>query len=277
MPTTLLLMVFYFVPFGYTLYDSLTNWDIASNSGRWVGLKNYARLWHGQGFQQALGHTVLYALGTIPASIGLGLLAALLLNAPIRGRGLYRTLYFAPVVAPMIASALVFAWLVSPFGGIVNDVLGLLGIQPINFLHNVHWAMIIVIIYSVWQVVGYNMVIYLAALQSIPRMYYDAARLDGANSFQVFRYLTWALIRPSTLFLTVIGVINALQMFNQVYILTGGGPLSSTTVLVYWLYQEAFTYFNGGLATAGSIVLFVIGALLTWLQFRFLARRQYDL
>lgn len=277
-PTTILLVIFYFVPLLETIYYSLTSWDPASASPpKFVGLANYGNLGAATGFAGAAVHTLVYLAFTVPLSIAVGLVLALLLNRPFHGRTVYRTLMFAPYIAPIVGSALVFSYLLSPLGGLANGILGSFGVSPINFLKQAPWAMAALIAFSVWQIAGFNMVIYLAALSAVPDVYYEASLIDGASWLDQFRSVTWPLIWPSTLFLLVIGVVNAIQVFTQVYVLTGGGPLRSTQTIIYWIYQESFVYFNGGLATAGSVVLFVVGMVLTLLQLRFLGRRRATL
>lgn len=273
-PTTILLVIFYFVPLIETIYYSFTSWNPDSIAGaKPVGFKNYAALTSTSDFLGSLGHTFEYLIVTVPASIVVGLVLALLLNRPFRGRSIYRTLIFIPYIAPIVGSALVFSYVLSPLGGIANGILGSIGIAPINFLNQEPWAMASVIVFSIWQVAGFNMIIYLAALGSVPDMYYEASLVDGASWTDRFRHITWPLIWPSTMFLLVIGVINSIQVFTQVYVLTGGGPLNSTQVIIDWIYQQSFVNLNGGLATAGSVVLFLIGMVLTLLQLRFLGRR----
>jgi len=278
-PMTILLIVFYFIPLIETIYYSFTRWDPASPSpAKFIGLANYRNLGSpAGGFGGAVYHTVIYFIFTVPIAIALGLVLALLLNRPFRGRTVYRTLLFTPFIAPIVGSAFVFSYLLSPIGGLVNGVLGSVGIAPINFLNSDPWAMIVLIGFSVWQVAGFNMIIYLAALSAVPEVYYEASVIDGASWLDQFRKITWPLIGPSTTFLLVIGVVNAIQVFTQVYVLTGGGPLESTQTIIYWIYNESFVYFNGGLATAGSVILFLAGMILTVLQLRFLGRRQATL
>ena len=277
-PTAALLSLFYFVPLIETFYYSFTRWDPASiTPAHFVGLQNYSQLVGQVGFLPAVYHTLIYLAFTVPLSVGVGLGLALLLNRPFRGRGIYRTLVFTPYIAPIVGSALVFSYILSPLGGIANDLLNAFGIPSVNFLAQDPWAMIWLIIFSVWQVAGFNMVIYLAALSSVPEVYYEASEMDGALWWARFRHITWPLIWPSTLFLLVIGVVNSIQVFTQVYALTGGGPIDSTWTVIYWIYQEDFVYFNGGLATAGSVVLFLVGMVLTLLQLRFLGRRRVEL
>jgi ABC-type sugar transport system permease subunit len=274
-PTTLLLLVFYFLPLTETIYYSFTRWNPDSVSGaRFVGLSNYRALVTTSGFLASMGHTFEYVVFTVPLSMLVGLVLALLLNRPFRGRGIYRTLLFTPYIAPIVGSAMVFSYILSPLGGVVDGLLGSIGIAPINFLNQSPWAMIAVICFSIWQISGFNMIIYLAALGAVPDVYYEASEIDGATWTQRFREITWPLISPTTLFLLVVGVIISLQVFTQVYVLTNGGPLDSTQVIMDWIYQQSFVNLNGGLATAGSVVLFIVGMVLTVLQLRFLARRR---
>jgi multiple sugar transport system permease protein/sn-glycerol 3-phosphate transport system permease protein len=274
-PTTVLLTLFYFVPLAETIYYSFTRWNPIGTAGaKFIGLQNYRSLLSTSDFLGSLGRTMVYLAFTVPISIVIGLILALLLNRPFRGRTIYRTLLFTPYIAPIVGSAMVFSYIVSPLGGPLNGLLGSFGVAPINFLNQDPWAMISVIVFSIWQVSSFNMVIYLAALGSVPEIYYEASMLDGAKWSDRFRHITWPLIWPSTLFLLVIGVISSFQVFTQVYILTQGGPLNGTEVIMDWIYQQDFVNLNGGLATAGSVALFVIGMGLTLLQLRFLGRRQ---
>jgi ABC-type sugar transport system permease subunit len=273
-PTTLLLLVFYFIPLIQTFYYSFTKWNPISTQGaKSAGLSNYRHLTSTDDFLGALGHTFELLIFSVPIAMAVGLVLALLLNRPFRGRTVYRTLVFIPYIAPMIGTAYIFEYMLSPLGGVVNGVLGSFGVAPINFLNQNPWAMISIIAFTIWYTAGFNMVIYLAALGSVPEVYYEASIMDGASWWARFRYITWPMIWPSTLFLLVIGVINTIQAFTQIFALTAGGPLQSTYTIIYWIYQESFVNLNGGLATAGSVVLFVIGMIVTVLQLRFLGRR----
>jgi ABC-type sugar transport system permease subunit len=279
-PTAALLSLFYFVPLIETFYYSFTRWDPASiTPAQFIGLKNYSLLTGQVGFLAAVLHTFVYLAFTVPISVAVGGGGRHQNQRPrpFRGRGIYRTLVFTPYIAPVVGSALVFSYILSPLGGVFNDLLNAFGVRSINFLAQNPWAMIWLIIFSVWQVAGFNMVIYLAALSSVPEVYYEASEMDGARWWARFRHITWPLIWPSTMFLLVIGVVNSIQVFTQVYALTRGGPIDSTWTVIYWIYQQDFVYFNGGLATAGSVVLFLIGMILTLLQLRFLGRRRVEL
>jgi ABC-type sugar transport system permease subunit len=274
-PTTILLVVFYFIPLAETIYYSFTRWNPDSVQGaKGVGFANYRNLTTTSDFLGSLGHTIVFLAFTVPISIAVGLVLALLLDHPFRGRTIYRTLVFTPYIAPIVGSAMVFSYILSPLGGVANGILSSFGVAPINFLNQDPWAMISVIVFTIWQTAGFNMIIYLAALGAVPEVYYEASVIDGASWMDRFRHITWPLIGPSSLFLLMIGIINSIQAFTQIFILTGGGPLNDTQTIMLWIYQQSFVNLSGGLATAGSVVLFLIGMILTLLQLRFLGRRQ---
>lgn len=274
-PTSVLLTVFYLYPLARTLAYSVTNWNpTAVTSPRYVGFANFAALFRpGSGFLPALWHTAVLVLFVVPASLAGGLFLAVLMDKPFRGRNVYRALIFAPFVAPTVGSALVFTYLLTPLGGLVNDLLTALGAAPIAFLTSSPWAMVAVVLFSIWHQVGYTTLIYSAALATVPPSYHEAATLDGASAARRFFSISLPLVVPTTVFLTVTGVLTSLQAFTQIQILTQGGPLNSTTTALYWIYQEGFNFLHGGLATAGAVVLLVIGLLVTLLQLRFAGRR----
>jgi multiple sugar transport system permease protein len=274
-PTTVLLTVFYLYPLARTLLYSVTNWNPTAVAGtHYVGLQNFVALFtSGSGFVSALWHTGVFVVVVVPVSLAGGLFLALLMDRPFRGRNLYRALIFAPFVAPTVGSALIFTYLLTPLGGLVNDLLGAFGVAPIAFLTSSPWAMVAVIIFSIWHEVGYTTLIYSAALAAIPPSYLEAATLDGAGAVRRFFSISMPLLNPTTVFLTITGVLTSLQAFTQVQVLTQGGPLNSTTTALYWIYQEGFTFLHGGLATAGAVVLLAIGLVVTLVQLRIAGRR----
>jgi len=273
-PTAVLLALFYLYPLVQTVFYSFTDWDPATGSvKRTVGLSNYQHILASSDFLHALLNTGLYIVVVVPGSMALGLLFAAMLAKPFRGRTLYRAMIFAPYIAPIVGSALIFSYLLSPLGGLANDLLQALGIAPIGFLNSQPWAMITVLVFSVWQLTGYTMIIYSAALSGIPPSYYEAAALDGAGPVRRFFSISVPLLGPTTGFLAVTGVVSALQVFTQVYVLTQGGPLQSTQTLLYWIYQQGFVYFNGGSASAGAVILLLIGIVLSVIQIRIMGRR----
>ncbi|MDQ1085005.1 MULTISPECIES: carbohydrate ABC transporter permease [Microbacterium] len=274
-PTTILLSVFYLYPLLQTVVYSFTDWNPGNPSNtQFVGFANFAGLFaENSTFPRALGNTALIAAIVVPGSMALGLVFAALLDGPFRGRSFYRTMIFAPHIAPTVGSALIFSYLLTPLGGLVNQALKPFGINPVPFLTTEPWAIISVIVFVIWQQVGYTMIIFSAALSTIPPSYHEAAKLDGAGVLRRFFSISLPLVAPTSGFLVITGLISTLQIFTQVFVLTAGGPLGSTKTVIYWVYEQGFQFFNGGAATAASVLLLAIGITVTVLQLRFLARR----
>ncbi len=273
-PTSILLAVFYLWPLIQTVGYSFTNWNPAlGTTGGFIGGQNFAHLAADSEFLQALGNTGLYVIVVVPVTLALGLVLAALLAQPFRGRAIYRTLLFVPYIAPIVGSSLIFSYLLSPLGGIVNSTLQALGVPPIGFLTTEPWALISVMVFSIWQSVGYSMIIYSAALSNVPKNYYEAAQLDGAGAVRRFLSVSLPLVAPTTGFLSITGVIAALQVFTQVYVLTQGGPIHSSETVLYFIYQQGFVFFNGGIASAAAVILLVVGIVVAVVQLRVLNRR----
>lgn len=273
-PTTILLTMFYLYPLAQTVFYSFTDWNPATGATpNLVGLSNFTGLFHDGEFLRAAGNTALFVIVVVPITMALGLIFAAMLATPFRGRALYRTLIFVPYIAPIVGTALIFTYLLSPLGGLVNNVLSSMGIAPIGFLNSEPWALITVMVFSVWQGVGYTMIIYSAALTNVPVSYHEAAKLDGAGAVRRFFSISLPLVVPTTGFLAITGTIGALQVFTQVYVLTAGGPLHSTETVLYYIYQQGFLFFHGGSASAAAVLLLIIGILASIFQLRVLARR----
>ncbi|MCJ1715686.1 carbohydrate ABC transporter permease [Microbacterium sp. M1A1_1b] len=273
-PTTVLLALFYLYPLAQTVFYSFTNWDPASGqTNGFVGLSNFTGLFQDGEFLQAAGNTALYVVVVVPVTMALGLFFAALLAQPFRGRGIYRALLFVPYIAPIVGSALIFSFLLSPLGGVVNGVVTALGIPPIGFLTSEPWALISVIVFSIWQGVGYTMIIYSAAMSNIPASYMEAATLDGAGPIRRFFRISLPLVAPTTGFLAVTGVIGALQVFTQVYVLTQGGPINSSETILYYIYNQGFVFFHGGSASAAAVILLLVGIIIAIIQLRIINRR----
>ena len=267
-PVAVGVLAFYFVPILVSLVVSFTNWDGLTRA-EWVGFFNYARLiTRDQVFRQSLGNTLYYVIGHIPLTIGVALCLALLCNRKVRGVTWFRTIYFLPVVTNVVAISLVWSYFFSPRSGTVNWFLSLVGIAGPSWLSDTRWAMLAVIIVSVWHGVGYPMVILLAGLQNIPEVYYDAAKVDGASAWGRFRSITIPLLTPSLFFLTITQFISSFQVFGIIYVLTGGGPVRATTVYIYYLYQNAFQNSRMGYASAMAWILFAIIATITLIQWK---------
>lgn len=273
-PTTVLLALFYLYPLAQTVFYSFTNWNPASGATNgFVGLSNFTGLFQDGEFMQAAGNTALYVVVVVPVTMALGLFFAALLAQPFRGRGIYRALLFVPYIAPIVGSALIFSFLLSPLGGVVNGVVTALGIPPIGFLTSEPWALISVIVFSIWQGVGYTMIIYSAAMSNIPASYMEAATLDGAGPIRRFFRISLPLVAPTTGFLAVTGVIGALQVFTQVYVLTQGGPINSSETILYYIYNQGFVFFHGGSASAAAVILLLVGIIIAIIQLRIINRR----
>lgn len=266
-PALILLGVFVIGPIGYLFYLSFTNGSFTKAGVTWVGLKNYLRLILNPDFSQVLWNTAYFTIATVIPSIVIPLGLAVLLNRTISLRGLLRTSYFLPSIVSLVAAGLGFRWLFQNEGP-VNVVLGSIGIEPISWLSSTLWAMPVIILLSIWKQLGFNMVVFLAGLQTIPVSRYEAAELDGANSWEQFWYVTLPALQPTLIFSTITTVIFTLRSFEQVYVITGGGPLNSTNLLVYYIYQEAFGQFDFGYAAAAATVLLAITIVLVYFQLR---------
>ena len=246
---------------------SFTEWDVITTP-EFAGLENYQRLLSDPTFRKALANTAYYVGIMVPASTILGLLLALVMNQKLRGITGYRTAYFLPVVSSTVAVALVWSWIYAKDFGLLNYLLRGVGLQPVNWLSSSRSAMPAVILMAVWGTLGQSMIIFLAGLQSISQSYYEAAEVDGANAVQRFFNITLPLITPSLFFYFIIEMISAFQTFEQIYVMTRGGPANATTTVVYYIYRNAFRNFKMGYGSALAWVLFVLIAALTYLQFR---------
>lgn len=272
-PSFLVLAVFIYFPVAYAFYLSFQRWRLLRGPATFAGLANYQFMLTSPDFWQSLRNTLYFAAGSIPTGMALALFIALLLNRPLRGLAAYRTAYFMPVITSMVAVSVVWMWIYHPDVGLMNWLLGLVGLGPVRWLNEPGPAMPALIIMSVWKGLGYNIIIYLAGLQNVPQHLYEAARIDGANRWQLFRHITWPLLTPTSFLILIMAIINSFQSFTQIHVMTQGGPLGSTTVIVYYLYQQAFQQFNMGYGSAVAMALFVIILTLTLIQTRVLGPR----
>jgi multiple sugar transport system permease protein len=240
------------------------------------GLDNFRDLLHDDVFRAALLNTLYFTAAFVPLSVALGLGAALLVNRGLRGITLFRTIFLLPYVTVTVAVALVWRWIYRPEVGLMNTVLGWVGIDGPSWLTSRTWAMPGLIIMSVWKHFGYNMVIFLAGLTAIPQHLYDAAKVDGANAWQRFVHITLPMLSPTTLFVMVISIISSFQVFDQALVMTNGGPGTSTTTLVLDIYKAGFQSYKMGYASAIALVLFVIVAIVTAIQFWLQRRWVYE-
>lgn len=272
-PALLLVTLFVIVPCFWGIGLSFTQFDGIAPPN-FVGIENYARLKDDPLILSTLVNTASYVLLTLPTGLILSLAIAMALHQKwFRGRSWVRAIYFLPNVTSLAAVAFVWEWLLNPEYGLINAGLRGLGFKALGWLSDPTLAMPTVAAVSVWHGVGFSVLIYLAGLRSIPEEVHEAARIDGASSWQCFRNVTWPLLTPTTMFLTIMGVIGGFQVFQSVYIMTGGGPLDRTRVYLYYLWQSAFQNLDFGYASAMSVLLFGIVMALTILQRRYYNRR----
>jgi len=270
-PALLLIVVFFAGPVLAAIGLSFTDFDLYAladpGAARWIGLRNYARVLHEPLFWQALGNTLYFAVVGGPLTIAASLGAALLVNArAVRWKSTARTVFFAPFVTTLVAVAIVWRYLYHPRYGLLNYLLGLLHVAPIDWLGNPHWAMPAIILMATWKNFGYNMLICIAGLQSIPRELYEAAALDGASAWQRFRHVTLPMLAPTLFFVVIVTMIGYLQLFTEPYVMTQGGPLRATTSLVLYMYEEGFRWWRPGVAAAIAFLLFVLIVAFTVVQ-----------
>jgi multiple sugar transport system permease protein len=266
-PNILLFLTFMIIPIFFTFFMSFYEWGIIGKA-EFIGLKNYVRLFSDKVFWISLSNTVYYTIGTVPLSMAFGLAGAIFLNRKIPLRTFFRGVFFAPVVVSLVATGLIWAWMFNPNYGLINHLLAKIGIDGPNWLSSPDWAMSSVILTTLWVRTGYCLVIYLAGLQAIPDSLYEAAEIDGANSWQKFWYVTLPLLRHTTVFVLVISVIYGFMVFDLIYTMTNGGPGYSTTVIVQYIYQKAFVEGEMGYASALGTILFLIMMLFTAIQIR---------
>ena len=295
LPAFVLLTVFHIYPVFNAIYISLQKGPITRFT--FVGLQNYTRALASSDFWSSLVNTFVFAFLTVFITIALGLVVAYLLFQNVRGQSVYRTIYFLPYVISTVGSSIVWAWIFDPSSGLANMVLKWFGIQPLRWLiepagvfqllgrqthlpipgwlHGPSLALIAIVIFTIWQSVGYNVVIFLAGLTNISKELYEAARMDGANGMQLFRFITLPLLSPTTFFVLVISVIGSLQSFNQIFAMnsaaaqTLGGPLGTTNTLTVYMFNQLYSYSNFGYASTIAVLLSIIILVLTLINFRF--------
>ena len=272
-PALLVIAVFFFLPIVAALLISLTDFDIYALADlanlRFVGFGNYLKLLQNPLFWQALGNTLYFVAAGVPLSIGASLGAALLLHSRLaRFKPFFRTALFAPVVTTLVAVAVIWRYMFNTRYGLLNYALGGLGIDPIDWLGDPHWAMPAIILFAVWKNFGYNMIIFLAGLQSIPEELYEAARIDGASVWRQFASVTLPMLSPVVMLVGILTIAGYFQLFAEPYVMTQGGPLQSTVSVLYFMYEEGFKWWNLGSASAVAFVLFLLIFAVTALQLR---------
>lgn len=277
LPSFIGLLAFLLVPIGAVLIISFFNWNLLSGA-HFVGLQNYAELLQNPDVGHSLLVTAYYVLLNIPAQTILALLLALLMNKRIRGMGLFRTIYVVPWMATPVAMGIVWQWIFDPQYGALNAFLGFFGLHNITWLASTQLAMPAVAGVNIWQYTGYNMLFFLAGLQSIPVDLYEAAAIDGSSSIRAFFRITLPLLSPTLFFVLVTDIIGSFQVFDTVYVMTNGGPGQATDTINFEIYRQAFVYFHAGYASALAMVLFALLILVTLAQALYFRKRTvYDL
>ncbi|WDR03130.1 sugar ABC transporter permease [Devosia algicola] len=268
MPSLVLFIMFIAIPVIAAFMISFTEWDLF-NPMKFVGFGNYTKLFNDDIFKKVMGNTAYFVLASVPLQMAFGLAIALVLNRNIKGQTFFRIAYFLPVVTSTVAAALVWSWLFNSNFGIINALLQMAGVtNPPKWLASTKWAMPAVIVVSVWQNVGYAMVLFLAGLQNIRTDIYDAAALDSARGWKRLWFITLPMLSPTTFFVLIISIIGSFQVFELVFIMTKAGPANATNTLVYYIYQNGFQFYQMGYASAAAMILFAIVLVATLIQYR---------
>lgn len=271
LPALLGTLIFIVIPVICSFGLSFVQWDLL-NPIKFVGFENYREIFHDGLFYKILGNTIVFALSTSLFGVIIPLILASILNTKIRGSEFFKGAYFLPFITPMVVVGVVWAWIFDPNIGLLNQMLHL----HLNWLYDSKLAMPALIVVSVWKLIGYNMIIFLSSLSAISQSLFEAAKIDGANSFQIFKNVTIPMLSPTMFFVVIITAISSFQVFDLIYLMTQGGPFDSTNVLVYAIYKNAFEYFNVGKASAIAYVLFVIILVLTLIQWSLRKKLVYN-
>lgn len=269
LPALIPLCVFWIYPICKAIWISFTDWDFMSTSIHFKGLENYMAVLKDPRFYEALRNTVIFTAGTLIPTICLGLLLALALSRKFHSSEILKFILFSPWITPTVAISIVWTWIYQPDGGLANQILALFHLPGLKWISSSDTAMLSVIIVTVWKSLGYAMIFYLSALEKVPKDLYEASAIDGAHSIRQFFDITIPSISPTTFFLTVITMINSLQAYDQIQILTQGGPSGSTRTLLYMYYQLGFQEFSMGKASAVAAIMMIITVILSLVQFRY--------
>ncbi|MDN5341442.1 MAG: hypothetical protein PWP28_317 [Oceanotoga sp.] len=267
MPVIIYNIIFKIIPIFYSLILSFTNYD-GFSSPIFIGIKNYLELLKSQEFGNSILRTGIFALEVLPLNMLISLILAIMINNKIKGISFFRGIYYLPVITPMVAVSIIWVWLYDPEYGIINFLLSLFNIPPVYFLADSSTALSSISVMRIWRGVGWNMIIYLAGLQNISKNVYEAAKLDGATEIQSFWKITLPLLRPVHIYVLIVGIISTFQSFTEMYVMTGGGPLESTTTVGLLIYREAFEYMNMGMASSMSFILGIIILILSFMSFK---------
>ncbi|MCI1966473.1 MAG: sugar ABC transporter permease [Oscillospiraceae bacterium] len=269
LPALLPILVFWIYPMLETIRISTTDWDYMSPQYNYVGLENYKQLLGDSSFHRALFNTLYFCVATSVLAILLGLFLAYLISGLKKCAGFFRSTFFLPWITPTIAVSIVWVWIFNPETGLMNFLLSLAGLPQLPWIESSQWAMPAVIILSVWRICGYNMIFFLAAMYRVPKQLYEAADMDGASNIHKFVHITLPYISPTTFFVIIVDLIDSMKAYDQILILTQGGPAGSTRTILYYFFQLAFEQFNMGQATATAVFLVLITASLSAVNFYF--------
>lgn len=276
-PGLLTLTLFILVPLFSIFMISFINWDVFSGIYKFAAFDNYRAMINNPMFYTALNNTIIYVTATVLISMAFALFIAVIVNKQSKYLSFYRISIFSPVIISLAASGIIWTWIYDYNNGILNRLFSYIGISGINWLGNPKTALLSVITMTIWKRTGYNMVIFLAGLQVIPKQLYEAARIDGANEINQFKYVTWPNLMPTTFFIFVTNLIFSFRDFAHIHVMTGGGPLGKTTTLVYYIYESAFKEFELGHAAAASVILFIFVIIVTFLKIRYMKRGLHEI
>lgn len=273
-PSLAFFALFFFYPIAYMVYLSFNDWSLLNLSEmEWVGLENFRLLLTDSDFHQVLWNTLIYTFFTVSLGIGIAFLLALWLNKKAKIYGIVQAAIFTPHIISLVSIAMLWMWLMDPQYGLLNAILGFIGLPPYTWLADTKSALASLVLVSVWKVVGYNTLVFIAGLQSIPKYIYEAAALDRSPAWKTLHRITIPMLSPTLFFLLVINTISSFQVFDTIYVMTQGGPVNSTNMLVFYIYEQGMDFYNGGIASAASVVLLILVALLTAFHFLFMSKR----
>lgn len=276
LPAGIVLLIFFFIPFFHTFVLSFQDYSMSIYHPAWVGLQNYIKLLHNPVFYKVMLNTFIYLFVAVPVLVIFPLFVAILINQKIRGVTLYKILIYLPVIVSIVVAAIAFKWLYAD-QGILNYIVTSMGFQSIGWLTDPDWALYSVIWVTIWKGIGYYMIIYLAALMSVPKELYEACDIDGANFFTKHLTVTIPHIMPTIALVTTISAISAMKVFAEIYVMTKGGPLNSSKTIVYYIYERAFENLDLGYASAMAVVLLIIVMAFSLINIFCFERNKYQL
>lgn len=270
----LLFAVFTFFPILFAFIISFYDWNLLIPDRPFIGLANYFELFQDRVFLIAIKNTIVYTLGVVPVQTLLALVLAFIMNQKLKGRAFFRLAFYVPAITSSVVTSIIFVWIYAK-PGLLNYLLSLLGLEGTDWLTNPSTALFAIMVLNIWTTSGYFMISFLAGLQSIPASLYEAAKIDGANQWQQFWKITVPMVRPVTYFVVVLGLIGCFQVFDQIYVMSSGGPVNATTTMSYFTYNNSFKYFRLGYGAASAIVLAIIIFGATWLQKKYVPSEAY--